>query len=104
MGVKMNDSKSPVLLGLSYKGGGKWILLCNGTKANGEHSSTLHSETDTTQYQVAIVLQNGTQGSLYVDGKRVGEQCELENKKIKMSPTSTLEGMEATQGFKKACQ
>ncbi|EKG08540.1 trans-sialidase, putative [Trypanosoma cruzi] len=36
-------------------------------------------EPDTT-YQVAIVLQNGTQGSAYVDGQRVGDaSCELGN-------------------------
>ncbi|EKF32202.1 trans-sialidase, putative, partial [Trypanosoma cruzi marinkellei] len=63
MGVKMKDAGNTVLLGLSYKGGGTWILLCSGTKVNGEHSSTLHSEADTTQYHVAIVLQNGTQGT-----------------------------------------
>ncbi|EKF28178.1 dispersed gene family protein 1 (DGF-1), putative, partial [Trypanosoma cruzi marinkellei] len=83
IGVKMNDSKSPVLLGLSYKGGGKWQVLCSGKTT--EISGTLHSETDTTQYHVAIVLQNRTQGSAYVDGKRVLEvaQCEWENKEDK---------------------
>ncbi|EKF26721.1 trans-sialidase, putative, partial [Trypanosoma cruzi marinkellei] len=77
MGVKMNDTANTVHLGLSYKGGGKWILLCNGTKANGEHSSTLHSEADKAQYHVAIVLQNRTHGSAYVDGQRVEDaKCE----------------------------
>ncbi|EKF28202.1 trans-sialidase, putative, partial [Trypanosoma cruzi marinkellei] len=81
----MNDTANTVILGLSYNGGGKWILLCNGTKADEEHSGTLHSETDTTEYHVAIVLQNRTQGSAYVDGKRVLEvaQCEWENKEDK---------------------
>ncbi|EKF28356.1 trans-sialidase, putative, partial [Trypanosoma cruzi marinkellei] len=84
MGAVMNDTANTVHLGLSYKGGGKWILLCNGTKANGEHSSTLHSEADKAQYHVAIVLQNGTQGTAYVDGKRVEDaKCELENKEDK---------------------
>ncbi|EKF30336.1 trans-sialidase, putative, partial [Trypanosoma cruzi marinkellei] len=86
IGVKMNDTANTVILGLSYNGGGKWILLCNGTKADEEHSGTLHSETDTTEYHVAIVLQNRTQGSAYVDGKRVLEvaQCEWENKEDKI--------------------
>ncbi|EKF29447.1 trans-sialidase, putative, partial [Trypanosoma cruzi marinkellei] len=85
IGVKMNDTANTVLLGLSYNGGGKWILLCNGTKVNGEHSGTLHSEADTTEYHVAIVLQNRTQGSAYVDGKRVLEvaKCDWENKEDK---------------------
>ncbi|EKF29301.1 trans-sialidase, putative, partial [Trypanosoma cruzi marinkellei] len=37
-------------------------------------------ETDATQYQVAIVLHNGTQGSAYVNGQPVvDEQCALKN-------------------------
>ncbi|ESS55533.1 trans-sialidase [Trypanosoma cruzi Dm28c] len=79
MGAKINDGdNNPVLLGLSYnKKEEKWILLCGGQTTT-EHSS--HSETDNAQYQVAIVLQNGTQGSAYVDGQRVwNAQCELEN-------------------------
>ncbi|RNC41004.1 trans-sialidase [Trypanosoma cruzi] len=77
MGVKMSGAENPVLLGLSYnKKEKKWILLCGGGQ-NKEHSS--HSETDTT-HQLAIVLQNGNQGSAYVDGRRVwNAQCELEN-------------------------
>ncbi|RNC35307.1 trans-sialidase [Trypanosoma cruzi] len=82
MGVKMKDAGNPVLLGLSYNGGGKWILLCGDGKTP-KHRGTWDSETDTTQYQVAIVLQNGTRGSAYVDGKRVrDEQCEVENKDL----------------------
>ncbi|ESS62814.1 trans-sialidase [Trypanosoma cruzi Dm28c] len=79
MGAKINDGdRNPVLLGMSYnKKEKKWILLCGGQTTT-EHSS--HSETDNAQYQVAIVLQNGTQGFAYVDGQRVwNAQCELEN-------------------------
>ncbi|RNE98262.1 trans-sialidase, partial [Trypanosoma cruzi] len=66
IGVKINDGgNNPVLLGLSYKREGKWILLCDDGE-NKEHSSTWEPQT---QYQVAIVLQNGNQGSVYVDGK-----------------------------------
>ncbi|KAF8301297.1 putative trans-sialidase, Group V [Trypanosoma cruzi] len=77
MGVKMNGDENNVLLGLSYNKERKWqVLCCDGTSK--ELSSTLG--TDKT-YQVAIVLQNGTQGSVYVDGQRVGgnEECALGN-------------------------
>ncbi|KAF8303719.1 putative trans-sialidase, Group V [Trypanosoma cruzi] len=78
MGVKMNDGKNTVLLGLSYNNKEKkWILLCDGGQ-NKEHSSTW--ETKTSEH-VVILLRNGNQGSAYVDGQRVGgdEQCKLEN-------------------------
>ncbi|PBJ76867.1 trans-sialidase [Trypanosoma cruzi cruzi] len=80
MGAKMNDDENPVLLGLSYENGGKWKLLCGGGTPK-EHSST----SEQTTHQVAIVLQNGTQGSAYVDGQRVGGDvpCDLINKKDK---------------------
>ncbi|RNC32932.1 c71 surface protein, partial [Trypanosoma cruzi] len=67
IGAKMNDSENPVLLGLSYDNENKWRVLCGGE--NTEHSSNWETET---QYQVAIVLHNGSQGSAYVDGQRVG--------------------------------
>ncbi|KAF8307412.1 putative trans-sialidase, Group V [Trypanosoma cruzi] len=75
IGVKMNDD-NPVLFGLSYNKEKKWILLCSGGE-NKEHSSPWKPDT---AHQVAIVLQNEKQGSVYVDGKRVGgdEQCKLE--------------------------
>ncbi|PWV02910.1 putative trans-sialidase, Group V [Trypanosoma cruzi] len=77
MGVKkMNGGKGAVLLGLSYNKEGKWELLQSGGSRNALSSDW---EPDTT-YQVAIVLQNSTQGSAYVDGQRVGNAtCELEN-------------------------
>ncbi|PBJ77822.1 trans-sialidase [Trypanosoma cruzi cruzi] len=80
MGVKLNDGDNPVLLGLSYNREKKWILLCGGGE-NKEHSS--HWEPDTT-HQVAIVLQNGTQGSAYVDGIILGS-AQLDLKDIKGS-------------------
>ncbi|KAF8277895.1 putative trans-sialidase, Group V [Trypanosoma cruzi] len=75
MGVKMNDDGKTVLLGLSYNSGGKWELSCGGE--NPEDQSRTW-EKDTT-HQVVILLRNGTQGSAYVDGQRVGGdvQCEL---------------------------
>ncbi|KAF8300534.1 putative trans-sialidase, Group VI [Trypanosoma cruzi] len=86
LGVKMNDAENPVLLGLSYNNKEKkWILLCGDGKAVKEHSSNWETQTDTTRYQVAIVLQKGTQGSAYVDGRSVLEnvQCQLEGKEDK---------------------
>ncbi|EKF28745.1 trans-sialidase, putative, partial [Trypanosoma cruzi marinkellei] len=65
IGVKMNDDKT-VLLGLSYNKKGKWELLCGGQKT--ELSATWERGKT---HQVAIVLQNEKQGSVYVDGKRV---------------------------------
>ncbi|RNC38671.1 amastigote surface protein 4 [Trypanosoma cruzi] len=80
MGAKMNDNENPVLLGLSYDSEKKWRVLCSGQKTE-KLGSTWEPQTT---YQVAIVLQNGTQGSAYVDGKRVGdESCEYENTRDK---------------------
>ncbi|PWV08409.1 putative trans-sialidase, Group V [Trypanosoma cruzi] len=78
MGVRAgsNGDENNVLLGLSYDSEKKWQVLCCDGKTE-ELSSTLG--TDKT-YQVAIMLRNGTQGSVYVDGQRVGnEECELGN-------------------------
>ncbi|EKF30731.1 trans-sialidase, putative, partial [Trypanosoma cruzi marinkellei] len=70
IGVKMNDgNKNTVLLGLLYKNGNKLEFLHGGESANKEHSVSWGQDTT---HQVAIVLQNGTQGSVYVDGQRVG--------------------------------
>ncbi|EKG00913.1 trans-sialidase, putative [Trypanosoma cruzi] len=65
MGVRLDGGKK--LMELSYDSQNKWRLLCSdGT------TTKLKSTWDTqTQYQVAIVLQNGKQGSAYVDGQRV---------------------------------
>ncbi|PBJ78574.1 trans-sialidase [Trypanosoma cruzi cruzi] len=78
MGVKMNDSGKTVLLGLSYNKEKKWQLLCGGGPIK-ELSSTWEPEET---HQLAIVLQNGTHGSAYVDDRRVGgnEACALGNK------------------------
>ncbi|PWV20687.1 putative trans-sialidase, Group V [Trypanosoma cruzi] len=78
MGMKMSDDKNPVLLGLSYENGGKWKLLCGDEQNTEELSST----SEETTHHVVILLRNGTQGSAYIDGQRVGrdEACTLENK------------------------
>ncbi|EKF98671.1 trans-sialidase, putative, partial [Trypanosoma cruzi] len=76
MGVRAgsNGNENKVLLGLSYDSGKKWQVLC------GDQTTTkLGSigETDTAQH-VVILLRNGTQCTVYVDGQRVGDaQCEL---------------------------
>ncbi|EAN86989.1 putative trans-sialidase, Group V [Trypanosoma cruzi] len=69
MGTKMNDGKNTMLLGLSYSNKNKWQLRCGDGKTT-EHSSSWKPETT---HQVAIVLQNSTQGTAYVDGQRVGD-------------------------------
>ncbi|PBJ77474.1 trans-sialidase [Trypanosoma cruzi cruzi] len=78
MGVKVDDDGETVLLGLSYSKEKKWQVLCSGGQ-NKEHSSTWEKETT---HQVVLMLRNGTQGSVYVDGQPVGgdEACALENK------------------------
>ncbi|KAF8297385.1 putative trans-sialidase, Group V [Trypanosoma cruzi] len=80
MGAKMNEGDDKtVLLGLSYNKEKKWILLC-GEKPT-EVQNRIEEQEKT--HHVAIVLQNGNQGSAYVDGQRVGEPCELEIKEDK---------------------
>ncbi|KAF8279027.1 putative trans-sialidase, Group V [Trypanosoma cruzi] len=80
MGVKMKGAGNSVLVGLSYNKEKNWILLCGGGE-NKELSSTWEPQT---QYQVAIVLQNGNQGSVYVDGILLGN-AQLDLKDIKGS-------------------
>ncbi|EKF38615.1 trans-sialidase, putative [Trypanosoma cruzi marinkellei] len=78
MGVKMNGDEKTVLLGLSYnQKENKWTLLCGG-KPNSEKPSSKREAEKT--YQVVILLRNGTQGTAYVDGQRVGDpQCALQD-------------------------
>ncbi|PWU99823.1 putative trans-sialidase, Group V [Trypanosoma cruzi] len=78
MGVRVGSTgnENSVLLGLSYDSGKKWHVLC-GDKNPKELGSTW--ETDTAQH-VVILLRNGTQCTVYVDGQRVGNgECELGN-------------------------
>ncbi|EKG00381.1 trans-sialidase, putative [Trypanosoma cruzi] len=99
VGAKMNDDDKTVLLGLSYNEEKKWILLC-GTNT-GDQSVTLATET---KQHVVILLRNGSQGSAYVDGQRVGnEECELENKDSKRDlPLLHWRGMEARRATQRA--
>ncbi|EKG00301.1 trans-sialidase, putative, partial [Trypanosoma cruzi] len=96
IGVKLNDSGNTVLLGLSYNKEKKWILLCSGGE-NTKQSSTWEADT---AHQVAIVLQNGNQGSVYVDGQSVGgdAQCKLENTDSKEISHFYIGGDEGSAG------
>ncbi|KAF5219802.1 hypothetical protein ECC02_007231 [Trypanosoma cruzi] len=67
MGVRAGSDGGTKLMELSYGSGKKWQALCGG-RTTAEHSSTWDPQRE---YQVAIVLQNGKQGSVYVDGQRV---------------------------------
>ncbi|RNE98513.1 trans-sialidase, partial [Trypanosoma cruzi] len=81
IGAKMDDSENTVLLGLSYDSGKKRAVLCSGQTTT-EHSSNWEPGTT---HQVTIVLQNGTQGTAYVDGKRVeGVPFDLKDKGSKV--------------------
>ncbi|ESS55223.1 trans-sialidase [Trypanosoma cruzi Dm28c] len=81
IGVKVDDDENNVLLGLSYENGGKWQVLCIGGPIK-DQSVTWEKDT---KHQVVLMLRNGTQGSVYVDGQRVGgdEACAFENKDSK---------------------
>ncbi|PWU89184.1 putative trans-sialidase, Group V [Trypanosoma cruzi] len=81
MGARAGSDRGTKLMELSYGSGKKWQALCSdGTTA--ELSSTWDQDKT---YQVAIVLQNGKQGTVYVDGQRVCEsvQSKLENAESK---------------------
>ncbi|EAN92769.1 trans-sialidase, putative [Trypanosoma cruzi] len=77
LGVRLNDEKKTKLMELSYDSGKKWQVL-SGDKTFKELKSALEPEKT---HQVVLVVRNGTQGSAYVDGHRVGgdEACALEN-------------------------
>ncbi|PWV08768.1 putative trans-sialidase, Group V [Trypanosoma cruzi] len=80
LGAKMNGDENPLMLGLSYdKEKKKWRFLCGG-KTTTEHSSDWDPET-TKKDHVVILRRNGSQGSAYVEGQRVGGNapCGLEN-------------------------
>ncbi|EAN88109.1 trans-sialidase, putative [Trypanosoma cruzi] len=71
MGVRLEGQEK--LMELSYDSGGKWQVLCDGVPNSGKLSSTLGPT-----HHVVILLRNGSQGSAYVDGQRVGDApCEL---------------------------
>ncbi|KAF8279995.1 putative trans-sialidase, Group VI [Trypanosoma cruzi] len=81
IGVQMNDDGNSILFGLSYDKEKKWKFSCDGESPEDQSRNW---EKDTTHH-VVLMLQNGTQGSAYVDGQRVGggEACALRNKDSK---------------------
>ncbi|ESS61407.1 trans-sialidase [Trypanosoma cruzi Dm28c] len=79
MGVRLDGGKK--LMELLYGSGKKWQVLCSDGTTKRLKSTWEKAKT----YQVAIVLQNGKQGSVYVDGQRVCEsvQSNFENAESK---------------------
>ncbi|EKF32240.1 trans-sialidase, putative, partial [Trypanosoma cruzi marinkellei] len=77
MGVKMSGAEKTVFFGLSYNSKDKkWKLLHGGENCE-ELSSILRPDTNK---HVVILLRNGSEGSAYVDGERVGHApCQLKN-------------------------
>ncbi|KAF8307089.1 putative trans-sialidase, Group VI [Trypanosoma cruzi] len=81
LGVRAGGDDGKNLMGLSYDKEKKWQVLCSGEQ-NKEHSSTWEKDT---KHQVVLMLRNGTQGSMYVNGQPVlgDAQCDLKNTKDK---------------------
>ncbi|KAF8303483.1 putative trans-sialidase, Group V [Trypanosoma cruzi] len=81
MGVRTGSDGGTKLMELSYGSEKEWQALCS----DGTTKKLKSTWDPQRQYQVAIVLQNGTQGSVYVDGQRVCEsvQSKLENTESK---------------------
>ncbi|RNC53545.1 amastigote surface protein 4 [Trypanosoma cruzi] len=81
MGVRAGSDGGKKLMELSYGSGKKWQVLCS----DGTTKKLKSTWDPQRQYQVAIVLQNGSQGSVYVDGQRVCEsvQSKLETTESK---------------------
>ncbi|RNC36945.1 trans-sialidase, partial [Trypanosoma cruzi] len=96
MGARPDGEREKKIFELLYDKEKKWKVLCSGGPIK-EHSSTW--EKDTT-HQVVLMLQNGNQGSVYVDGERVGgnEACELENKDSKEISHFYIGGGERSAG------
>ncbi|KAF8289650.1 putative trans-sialidase, Group V [Trypanosoma cruzi] len=76
IGARWEGQEENNVFGLSYDKEGKWKLSCGGGADTEDQSVTLATETT---HHVVILLRNGTQGSAYVDGQRVGGDvsCEL---------------------------
>ncbi|ESS63299.1 trans-sialidase [Trypanosoma cruzi Dm28c] len=82
MGARWEGQGENKVFGLSYDSEKKRIVFCGGGTDTEDQSVNLATETT---HHVAIVLRNGSQGSAYVDGQRVGGDlsCALENKDSK---------------------
>ncbi|PBJ70782.1 trans-sialidase [Trypanosoma cruzi cruzi] len=79
MGARWEGQEENKVFGLSYDSEKRRIVFCGGGTNTEDHSITLATETT---HQVVLMLRNGTQGSAYVDGQRVGGDvsCALGNK------------------------
>ncbi|RNE96406.1 putative trans-sialidase, partial [Trypanosoma cruzi] len=79
IGARWEGQGENKVFGLSYDSEKKRIVFCGGGTNTEDQSVNLATETT---HQLAIVLRNGTQGSAYVDGQRVGGDvpCALGNK------------------------
>ncbi|PBJ74489.1 trans-sialidase [Trypanosoma cruzi cruzi] len=79
LGVRADSEEK--LMELSYDSEKKWILLCGGGKKT---QLSRDWEKEKTQH-VVILLRNGNQGSVYVDGQPVGNgECQLDNTEPKV--------------------
>ncbi|RNC44498.1 trans-sialidase [Trypanosoma cruzi] len=67
LAVCLGDSKSTKIIGLSYGMNKRWETVFNGTKTS--QNGTWEPERG---YQVALMLQDGNKGSVYVNGQIVG--------------------------------
>ncbi|EKF28969.1 trans-sialidase, putative, partial [Trypanosoma cruzi marinkellei] len=83
MGVRLEGEDEPKIMELSYDKENKWHLVCGDETRSEELSSTLGTNK---KDHVVILVRNGTRGSAYVDGQRVGKdpRCELGNTESKM--------------------
>ncbi|EKF29668.1 trans-sialidase, putative, partial [Trypanosoma cruzi marinkellei] len=73
MGVRLDGNGENKFLELSYDKEKKWQVRCGAGKTEKHSSGWEPGKT----HQVAIVLQDSSQGSVYVNGERVGTSCEL---------------------------
>ncbi|EKF30805.1 trans-sialidase, putative [Trypanosoma cruzi marinkellei] len=100
MGVRLEgEEEKSKLMELSYDKEKKWRVLCG----DGTTKKLKSTWVPQTQYQVAIVLRNGTQGTVYVDGQSVGGdvQRQLENKHPKEISHFYIGGGEGSAGSQK---
>ncbi|PBJ68253.1 trans-sialidase [Trypanosoma cruzi cruzi] len=67
LGASLGEGHPTKIIGLSYSMNKKWETVFNGTKTAQDSIWEPGKE-----YQVALMLQDGNKGSVYVDGKLVG--------------------------------
>ncbi|EKF32764.1 trans-sialidase, putative [Trypanosoma cruzi marinkellei] len=67
LGASLGDSKGTKFIGLSYGANGAWETVFNGRKKSPDSNWELERE-----YLVALMLQGGNKGFVYVDGALLG--------------------------------